>query len=271
MEFLDGRTLKEEIVEDGPLPAPRAIDYALQILQALRFAHRHGVVHRDIKPHNIIVGRDRRLKVTDFGIARAGASQMTEVGSIIGTAQYLSPEQARGQPVRPQADLYSLGVVLYEMLTGRVPFEGDSAVVIAMKHVSEPPLPPRRLEPRISPALEQVVLRALAKDPAHRYENADAMGTDLARVRRGAPPAAQTQALTAVLGGTAETRVATTPREATRVWEAAAPPPPARIDTYDTAAPPEPPLPGRRRRPWWPWVVVLLLLLAAGAIAAYAL
>src|SRR3954464_7148395 len=166
MEFLDGRPLKDEILEDGPLPAPRAIDYALQILQALKFAHRHGVVHRDIKPHNIIVGRDRRLKVTDFGIARAGASQMTEVGSIIGTAQYLSPEQARGQQVRPPADLYSLGVVLYEMLTGRVPFEGDSAVAIAMKHVSENPRPPRALNPSIPPALEQVVLRSLATGPA---------------------------------------------------------------------------------------------------------
>src|SRR3954453_6206330 len=106
VEDVDGGRLKDGIVEEGPLPPEHASGYALQILQALRFAHRNGVVHRDIKPHNIIVGRDRRLKVTDFGIARAGASQMTEVGSIIGTAQYLSPEQARGQQVRPPADLY---------------------------------------------------------------------------------------------------------------------------------------------------------------------
>ena len=121
MEYLDGRTLKELLVRNGPTPIPIAIDYARQILSALAFAHRHGIVHRDIKPHNIVVGGDGRLKVTDFGIARSGASQMTEVGSIVGTAQYLSPEQARGAPVDPRSDLYSLGVVLYEMLTGAGP------------------------------------------------------------------------------------------------------------------------------------------------------
>src|SRR5213592_1749636 len=141
MEYLSGRSLKELIVSRGPTPIRIAIDYTRHMLAALGFAHRHGIVHRDIKPHNVVVDSDGRLKVTDFGIARSGASQMTEVGSIIGTAQYLSPEQARGQQVRPPADLYSLGVVLYEMLTGRVPFEGDSAVAIAMKHVSDPPQP----------------------------------------------------------------------------------------------------------------------------------
>src|SRR5512142_1767385 len=117
MEYLEGRTLKELIVRNGPTPVPIAIDYARQILSAIAFAHRNGIVHRDIKPHNIVVGGDGRLKVTDFGIARSGASQMTEAGSIVGTAQYLSPEQARGAPVDPRSDIYSLGVVLYEMLT----------------------------------------------------------------------------------------------------------------------------------------------------------
>src|ERR1700750_850783 len=143
MEYLDGKTLKELINSRGPTPVKIAIAYTKQILAALGFAHRNEVVHRDIKPHNVLIDSEARLKVTDFGIARSGVSQMTEVGSIIGPAQYLSPEQARGQQVRPPADLYSLGVVLYEMLTGHVPFEGDSAVAIAMKHVSEEPRPPR--------------------------------------------------------------------------------------------------------------------------------
>src|SRR6059058_5818691 len=131
MEYLDGRTLKELLVRNGPPPIPIAIDYARQILQAIGFAHRNGIVHRDIKPHNVVVGRDGRLKVTDFGIARSGASQMTEVGSIIGTAQYLSPEQARGAETDSTSDIYSMGIVLYELLTGEVPFSGDTPLEIA--------------------------------------------------------------------------------------------------------------------------------------------
>src|SRR5256712_4314460 len=136
MEYLEGRTLKQLLVAHGPTPVPIALEYTRQVLAALGFAHRHGIVHRDIKPHNVVVGPDGRLKVTDFGIARSGTSQMTEAGSIVGTAQYLSPEQARGAPVDPRSDLYSLGIVLYEMLTGQVPFTGDAPVEIAMKHLS---------------------------------------------------------------------------------------------------------------------------------------
>ena len=139
MEYLEGKTLKELIVSRGPTPVRVAIDYTRQILSALEFAHRAGIVHRDIKPHNVVVAPDGRLKVTDFGIARSGSSQMTEAGSIIGTAQYLSPEQAQGRPVHPSSDLYSVGVVLYEMLTGTVPFSGDTALEIAMKHLNTVP------------------------------------------------------------------------------------------------------------------------------------
>jgi serine/threonine protein kinase len=149
MEHLDGRTLKQLITEEAPLDPIRAIDLVVQVLRAARFAHKRGIIHRDLKPHNAIVDPDGRVKVTDFGIARAGASDMTQTGSIMGTAQYLSPEQAQGVPVDERSDLYSIGVVLYEMLTGRVPFEGDSAVSIALKQVAEAPTPPRSLNPPI--------------------------------------------------------------------------------------------------------------------------
>jgi serine/threonine-protein kinase len=173
MEYLPGRTLKDVIREEAPMDQVRAIDIATQILQAAAFAHRRGVIHRDFKPHNVIIGPDDRLKVTDFGIARAGASEMTETGSIMGTAQYLSPEQAQGQRVGAPSDLYSIGVVIYEMLVGRVPFTGESAVSIALKHVSEQPPPLRELRPDVHPRLEQAVGRALLKDPAQRYASGD--------------------------------------------------------------------------------------------------
>src|SRR5213595_867889 len=185
MEYLDGRYLKELIVARGPAPVNVAIDYARQILAALRFAHKKGVVHRDIKPHNVMADADGRLKVTDFGIARAGVSQMTEAGSIIGTAQYLSPEQAKGAPVDQTSDLYSVGVVLYELLTGVVPFTGDTPVEIAMKHLSTVPEPPSASRAEIPRDLDMIVLRALAKDPAERYQSAEEMDADLARVARG--------------------------------------------------------------------------------------
>jgi beta-lactam-binding protein with PASTA domain/predicted Ser/Thr protein kinase len=173
MEYIEGPTLKEIVRDRGPLAPELAADLVVQVLRAARYAHRRGIVHRDLKPHNVILDEEGRVKVTDFGIARAGASEMTETGAIMGTAQYLSPEQAQGLAVDARSDLYSIGVLLYELLTGRVPFDAESAVTIALKHVSEPPVPPSELAPAVSPALEAVVERALAKDPAYRYADAD--------------------------------------------------------------------------------------------------
>ena len=151
MEFLEGRTLKDIVTAEAPLPQERVIDLGLQILQAAGFAHSHGVIHRDFKPHNVIVDDAGHAKVTDFGIARAGASEMTETGSIMGTAQYLSPEQAQGHAVTATSDVYSIGVMLYEMLAGRLPFEGDSAVAVALKHLSEQPAPISQWRPDVHP------------------------------------------------------------------------------------------------------------------------
>src|SRR6058998_4226121 len=210
MEYLPGKTLKDVIREEAPLDQLRAIDYAIQILHAASFAHRRGVVHRDIKPHNVIVGGDGRLKVTDFGIARAGASEMTETGSIMGTAQYLSPEQAQGAPVDPRSDLYSLGIVLYEMLTGHVPFTGDTPVEIAMKHLSQVPEPPSKLRSEVPHDLDAIVMRALAKDPDQRYSSAEEMDADLARVARGVAVSRETEdAMTHVLSGAGASTAAT--------------------------------------------------------------
>jgi len=173
MEYLPGRTLKRVVREHGAIDPDSAIEIAIQILHAASFAHRHGVVHRDIKPHNVILGDEGRITVTDFGIARAGASDMTHTGSIMGTAQYLSPEQAQGQQVSAASDIYAVGILLYELLTGSVPFEGESAVAIALQHLSSPPSPPSTVNPAVPAALDAVVLRALAKDAADRYADAD--------------------------------------------------------------------------------------------------
>jgi eukaryotic-like serine/threonine-protein kinase len=251
MEYLDGRSLKELIVARGPAPVNVAIDYARQILAAIRFAHRHGIVHRDIKPHNVLVDGEGRLKVTDFGIARAGASQMTEAGSIIGTAQYLSPEQAKGAPVDQTSDLYSVGVVLYELLTGVVPFSGETPVEIAMKHLSSPPEPPSAKRAEIPRELDYVVLRALAKDPADRYQSAEEMDADLARVARGAGVSPATEeAATAIISRPPPTPV-TDITSATRATVPYAPPP----AYYDYDEP--------RRRAIWPWFVALIFVAAA--------
>ena len=260
MEYLEGRTLKELLVRNGPTPIPVSIEYARQILGALAFAHRNGIIHRDIKPHNIVVGSDGRLKVTDFGIARSGASQMTEAGSIVGTAQYLSPEQARGAAVDPRSDLYSLGIVLYEMLTGHVPFTGDTPVEIAMKHLSLAPEPPSALRPEVPHNLDALVMRALAKDPDQRYGSAEEMDAELGRVARGLAVSRETEeAMTQVIAGapseTSHTMVQR-PRGLAPVPPASfRPPTPTPYEYQETT---------KKKRSLWPWLVGLLVLLGAG-------
>ena len=172
MQYLEGRSLKELI--DVGLTPEQSVYLIRQVLEGARFAHRHGIVHRDLKPQNVIVDDDGKAVVTDFGIARAGVSEITQTGSVMGTPHYLSPEQAQGEEVTPVSDLYSIGVMLYEALARRVPFEGESAVAVAMKQVSQAPQRPSSINPQVSPALDAVVMRALEKSPGERFQNADA-------------------------------------------------------------------------------------------------
>src|SRR3954447_20531808 len=184
MELVDGHTLKELVTERGPLPPTVAVNFVEQILRALGYAHKRGIVHRDVKPQNVIVDAEGTAKVADFGIARAANSQMTQTGAMVGTVQYFSPEQAQGMPVDARSDLYSAGVVLYELLTGRLPFDGEAAISSALKHANELPVPPGQLRPGIPPSLEAVVLRALEKDPARRFQSAEEFIAALEAARR---------------------------------------------------------------------------------------
>ncbi|HET7454593.1 MAG TPA: PASTA domain-containing protein [Solirubrobacterales bacterium] len=170
--YVEGPTLKQ-LIERGLTPE-QAVALVRQVLEGARFAHRNGIVHRDLKPQNVIVDQEGKAVVTDFGIARAGVSEITQTGSVMGTPQYLSPEQAQGFEVTGVSDLYSIGVILYEALTGRVPFEGESAVAVAMKQVAEVPQRPSSINPQVSPALDAVVMRALEKEPGNRFQSADA-------------------------------------------------------------------------------------------------
>jgi serine/threonine-protein kinase len=171
MAWIRGRTLRE-LINQG-LTVDQSVDIVRQILEGAGFAHAHGVVHRDFKPLNVIVEDSGKAVVTDFGIARAGAPDLTEAGMVVGTAAYLSPEQAEGLDVGPRSDLYSIGVILYECLTGRVPFEGDSPVAIALKQISEQPIPPSHLNLEVSPALDAVVMKALQREPSMRFRDSD--------------------------------------------------------------------------------------------------
>ena len=244
MEYVEGETLKDLIRRRDRLSGNEAVAVGLQLLAAVEFAHRSGIVHRDIKPQNVMIDRDGTIKVMDFGIARAGDSGMTEAGSILGTAQYLAPEQAKGYQVDERSDLYSVGVVLYEMLTGTVPFKGDSAVTVALKHVNEVPAEPAELVPGMPYALNQIVLKAMAKDPAYRYQTAAEFARDLRAAREGGP----VQAAAFDAGD-----------ERTRVMSAAT--------AAGTTSVLDQPLTPRRKRSRWPMILVTVLLLVIAAVA----
>jgi eukaryotic-like serine/threonine-protein kinase len=184
-EYVDGENLKQLLERTGPLPVDRAIDLGIQIADALAFAHAHDLVHRDVKPQNVLIDVAGDAKVTDFGIARSLDVErgVTQTGTVLGTSNYLSPEQAEGRPVTPATDIYSLGVVLYELLTGDVPFRGDNLVVVAMKHVTESPPSLLASRPDVPPRLAHAVDRALAKDPADRFASMDGFANELRRCR----------------------------------------------------------------------------------------
>ena len=242
MEYVEGRTLAEILAGGGRILPDRAIDIAMDVCRALEAAHAQGVIHRDIKPGNIMLDPRGDVKVTDFGIARVTttADTVAQTAAILGTASYLSPEQAQGQPVDGRSDIYSLGCVLYEMVTGRPPFLGDSPVAVASKQVLEQPTPPSRLNPDVTADLDAVILRALAKNPANRYQSAEEMRADLERAKRGLPVDA-----TPLL-----------PAGATQVLDR----PPAHAT--EVLPPTEP----ERRTNWVPIVVTLVLIALLGAL-----
>jgi len=242
MEYVEGRTLAEILAGGGRILPERAIDIAIDVCGALEAAHAQGVIHRDIKPGNIMLNPRGEVKVTDFGIARVTttADTVAQTAAILGTASYLSPEQAQGQPVDGRSDIYSLGCVLYEMVTGRPPFLGDSPVAVASKQVLEQPTPPSRLNSDVTADLDAVILRALAKNPANRYQSAEEMRSDLERAKRGLP----VQATPLLAAG------------ATQVLDR----PPAH--PTEVLAPTEP----DRRTNWVPIVVTLVLIALLGAL-----
>src|SRR4051812_39530150 len=180
-EYVDGENLKDLIEREGPLPERQALELALQVARALSFAHEHGLCHRDVKPQNVLLDDEGRAKVTDFGIARALDVQagITQTGTVMGTSDYIAPEQARGAKATVQTDVYSLGAVLYELLTGEVPYRGDNFVAVAMRHINEPVPSVRERRPDVSPRLDAAVRRALAKNPRDRFPSMDAFASEL--------------------------------------------------------------------------------------------
>ncbi len=275
MEFVDGRTLRELITERGSLPPTEALRMTEGVLDALAYSHRNGIVHRDIKPANVMITAEGSIKVMDFGIARAMAdanATMTQTSAVIGTAQYLSPEQAQGQPVDERSDLYSTGCMLFELLTGRPPFLGDSAVSIAYQHVGEPPMPPSRLVDGLSDDVDAVVLHSLAKPRDARYQNAGEFRADLQAVRLGRPISdaahgsaaalAGAAAGTAVLAGAATEALPAFGGEETMAYAGG---PVAPVAGSSTETLPGDEDPEKKRSPA---MIVLLVLAALAALAA---
>jgi eukaryotic-like serine/threonine-protein kinase len=251
MEFVNGRTLKEVLAAEGRLMPRRALEITADICAALEFSHRHGIIHRDVKPGNVMLTQTGQVKVMDFGIARAlasGASTMTQTSAVIGTAQYLSPEQARGEAVDARSDVYATGCVLYELLTGHPPFVGDNPVSVAYQHVREDPLPPSESNRDVPPDVDAVVLKALAKNRMNRYQSAGEMRADLLRAAAGR-------------------QVLATPvmREAERTMPV--PPPPRVAGPYNTGVAARVGNPQRRRASTWALAGLALL----GVLAVIAL
>lgn len=257
MELVDGFNLRHILDRNGRLAVRDSVDIGSQVADALDHAHRHGLVHRDVKPANVLVQPDGRVKVTDFGIAKAaGTDDLTRTGTVIGTARYLAPEQVNGGAVDGRADVYALGLVLYEMLVGRPPFGGDTDIATAVARLTSTPDPVRSARPEVPRAVEDVVARSLARDPNYRYATAKELRDALeASVRPGSNPTSSFSSPTPAPRSTTATRPA---------------PPPPRHPTTPGAAPLRPmPAPSRasRRKPW-PWVV-LAVVLAAAAVAGY--
>jgi serine/threonine protein kinase len=255
MEYVDGRTLRDLLRDDRRLLPERALEITDGVLRALEYSHRSGIVHRDIKPGNVMLTRSGQVKVMDFGIARAvsdAQATMTQTAQVIGTAQYLSPEQARGERVDARSDLYSTGCLLYELLTGRPPFLGDSPVAIAYQHVRENPIPPSRVDPEVPQWADAIVLRAMAKDPRDRYQSAAEMRADIQRALQGVPVAAPQRA------GTATVMAGTTGAMAGYDY-----------GQGDDGYPPE-----KEKRRWLPivlWILGVLLVLGVVGGVAYAI